>query len=577
HQQVAQVNLATGALNHQAGSTLNVDAPIAAAPTLGAPADGSTGVATTPAFTWNAVSGATGYDIQVATDPAFTSIVASATGLTGTGYTPGSALSSDTVYYWRVYAVNACGNQASTIHAFRTAAAACNTYASIDVPKRVPPSGTFGTTTSVVTVPSGGGTITDVNVNIGQLTHTYDADLDIYISHPDSTQVELSTDNGGSGDNYVDTVFDDEAPTPITAGSAPFTGSFRPEGLLGTLDSKGPDGTWTMTVIDDAIFGSGVLTAWSLTICTEASSVTADYGDLAGSYGVAWHTGDGSLRLGPTWTADTTFSAGTDVDDGVAFLGNFTPGQNATVRVNVQGTPANGRWLRLWFDWNDNDVFDSDELVYNNSVSDGNNDLTVAVPSGTGSAVPYRARLYDSAVTPTAPEVVDSMSYGAAAGGEVEDDLSPVPLSVTLAVFYAEQVDDFVRMTWETTSELGNSGFNLYRGTSPDGWDRQLNQYLIPSQSPGSSSGFVYTWDDYDGLVPGTTYYYWLEDVDVYGATTMHGPVSEDFAGPTAVTLGEMRAGSGTAGPPLAAAMLAPLLALAGVLAVRRWRGMNVR
>ncbi|HSN77669.1 MAG TPA: hypothetical protein VL334_21555, partial [Anaerolineae bacterium] len=34
---------------------------------------------------------------------------------------------------------------------------------------------------------------------------------------------------------------------------------------------------------------------------------------------------------------------------------------------------------------------------------------------------------------------------------------------------------------------------------SPDGWDRQLNTALIPSQSQGSPSGFVYTWlDDHD-------------------------------------------------------------------------------
>ncbi len=50
--------------------------------------------------------------------------------------------------------------------------------------------------------------------------------------HPDATMVELSTDNGSTGDNYTNTVFDDEASTAITAGTAPFTGSYRPEGSL---------------------------------------------------------------------------------------------------------------------------------------------------------------------------------------------------------------------------------------------------------------------------------------------------------------------------------------------------------
>ena len=73
--------------------------------------------------------------------------------------------------------------------------------------------------------------LTDVNVTIGRIVHTFDADLDIYLVHPDATVVELSTDNGSLGDNYVNTVLDDEAATSITTGSAPFTGSYRPEGL----------------------------------------------------------------------------------------------------------------------------------------------------------------------------------------------------------------------------------------------------------------------------------------------------------------------------------------------------------
>lgn len=80
-------------------------------------------------------------------------------------------------------------------------------------------------------------------------------------------------------------------------------------------------------------------------------------------------------------------------------------------------------------------------------------------------------------------------------------------------------------------------GFNLYRGTSPAGWDRQLNSALIASQGQGSPSGFVYTWTDQTDLTPGVAYYYWLEDVDLGGAVTLHGPVSVDFMVPTAVTL----------------------------------------
>ncbi len=119
------------------------------------------------------------------------------------------------------------------------------------------------------------------------------------------------------------------------------------------------------------------------------------------------------------------------------------------------------------------------------------------------------------------------------------------PTAITLADFYAQQTGDAIEVIWETASELDNRGFNLYRGTSPDGWDRRLNDALIPSQSQGSPAGFFYTWTDQADLTPGTTYYYWLQDMDLSGALTTHGPVSVDFTVPTAVTLGSVQASPG--------------------------------
>ncbi len=89
------------------------------------------------------------------------------------------------------------------------------------------------------------------------------------------------------------------------------------------------------------------------------------------------------------------------------------------------------------------------------------------------------------------------------------------PLAVTLADFYAVQQGDHVLVTWETASELNNRGCNLYRGTLPDGPDRQLNATLIPSQAQGSPGDFTYTWEDAADLAVGQTYFYWLDDVDL--------------------------------------------------------------
>ena len=108
--------------------------------------------------------------------------------------------------------------------------------------------------------------INDVNITLTSLVHTWDSDLDIYLRSPVNTQVELSTDNGGMGNDYTNTIFDDEAVTAITAGTAPFTGSFRPEGLLSGFDGQAGNGTWQLEVYDDADGDTGTLNGWSLTI-----------------------------------------------------------------------------------------------------------------------------------------------------------------------------------------------------------------------------------------------------------------------------------------------------------------------
>ena len=145
-----------------------------------------------------------------------------------------------------------------------------------------------------------------------------------------------------------------------------------------------------------------------------------------------------------------------------------------------------------------------------------------------------------------------------------------VPLAVTLADFAAVQTGDAVLLTWETASELNNRGFNLYRGVSPGAPDRQINETLIPSQSQGNPGGFIYTWEDRAGLVPGTTYFYWVEDVDINGAATRHGPVSVAYGAPTAVRLIDV----GTAAAlPLALPIAgAGLLGLASAVAWRKRR-----
>ena len=88
--------------------------------------------------------------------------------------------------------------------------------------------------------------------------------------------MQLATDVGGLNNDFgagapdctgVFTTFDDESPVFVEASTAPFVGTFRPEGSLSALDGKPHIGIWTLQILDDAANGdTGLLHCWELTI-----------------------------------------------------------------------------------------------------------------------------------------------------------------------------------------------------------------------------------------------------------------------------------------------------------------------
>lgn len=110
-------------------------------------------------------------------------------------------------------------------------------------------------------------TLSDVNVSI-RLNHTFDGDLTIALVHPDNTVIPLVTNRGGGGDDFgtgtnncsgTGTLIDDQAATAISAGAAPFTGSFRPESPLSALNGKPSNGTWNLRIQDTATVDTGTV------------------------------------------------------------------------------------------------------------------------------------------------------------------------------------------------------------------------------------------------------------------------------------------------------------------------------
>ncbi|MDT0608618.1 proprotein convertase P-domain-containing protein [Croceitalea rosinachiae] len=193
--------------------------------------------------------------------------------------------------------------------------------------------------------------ITDVNLTVN-ITHTWNSDLDIRLTSPAGTTVDLSLNNGGSGDNYTNTIFDDASASSITGGTSPFTGIFSPEEALSNFNGENPNGSWTLTVVDEAGADIGTLDSFLVEVCTAASS-----SDLAVTKTVSDSTpSEGSnimytLSVTNNGPADATNVSITDIlpsgvsyvgDDGaydsgtgIWTIGTLNNGNNATLNITA--------------------------------------------------------------------------------------------------------------------------------------------------------------------------------------------------------------------------------------------------
>jgi len=179
--------------------------------------------------------------------------------------------------------------------------------------------------TIAIDVPAAG-TVGDIDVHFSAI-HTFDSDLVITLISPSGTQVVLSDQNGAAGDNYTNTIFDDQAATPIGAGTAPFSGRFRPDSALSALAGEPISGAWKLHVVDVEAPDPGTVTQFSLDIRPQTyvcHSVSADT--------ISGLTADNNspTALGSTTTLAAHVLTGTNVTYTWSF-GDGQVGAGATV------------------------------------------------------------------------------------------------------------------------------------------------------------------------------------------------------------------------------------------------------
>ncbi len=126
-------------LSQAISATLKVSSGVPLQPGLTAPADAAADVPRTPTFTWAADVAAESYTIEVATDAAFTTIVASGTVDTNT-WVPAAPLAPATLHYWRVKANSTCGDSGySATFSFTTGVTFPEPYCTVTFPSAVEP------------------------------------------------------------------------------------------------------------------------------------------------------------------------------------------------------------------------------------------------------------------------------------------------------------------------------------------------------------------------------------------------------------------------------------------------------
>ncbi len=230
------------------------------------PVDAEANTSLNAQLSWQANPIYTDYDIEIATDVGFTTVVESAT--VPFSFYQTTSLLAQTEYFWRVRPSNNCGTGTfGTPFSFTTIQVDCKSLEASELPLEIAASGTSTVTTSVQlfeNLP-----VSDINVNI-ELNHTYLEDLIISLISPAGTRVTLISNSCGAANN-INAVFDDDG-TAITCVDNPaISGTVKPIGSLSSLNGESALGQWTLEIQDIATGDGGSLIAFSLEICAEGT------------------------------------------------------------------------------------------------------------------------------------------------------------------------------------------------------------------------------------------------------------------------------------------------------------------
>ncbi|MDO9253924.1 MAG: T9SS type A sorting domain-containing protein [Bacteroidales bacterium] len=199
-------------------------------------------------------------------------------------------------------------------------------------------------------------TITDISINFNT-TMTYDGDLIFNLKAPNNNILNLVNRAGGSGDNFTNTVISSSSSNLLSAGSAPFTGTYAadavnnvgPTSYLSNVTSfsgltSTPNGNWVLAARDVANIDIGTITSWSITITYTLPSITWSpttelYTDAGATVA---YTGGAATTVYSKPTSSKTYTATATTDAGCSSSGNVivTVNNVSTAPTSISGITA---------------------------------------------------------------------------------------------------------------------------------------------------------------------------------------------------------------------------------------------
>ncbi len=258
--------------------TINLTTQAPGSTTLISPSSGSAGLALPVELTWQAVEDVLTYQIEVASSPSFE---AGSILFTPSSITPNytlQTLNALTIYYWRVKAINNCGESAfSATYSFQTQGVDCQNFFSIESVE-ISADGTPSITSSIEV--NNTGNIIGLSVQELSILHSWVGDLEVSLSTPQGSSLALFDRPGFPAANYgcdgndilVD--FTDDAPNTATdfentcGGNSPsIEGFYQPLTPFPAIYGQEMQGTWTLNINDTQNNDGGQLESWGLEIC----------------------------------------------------------------------------------------------------------------------------------------------------------------------------------------------------------------------------------------------------------------------------------------------------------------------